>query len=162
MREILPKEIAGAKIIFINMPLRESAQPTTTPEGPLLMATNLIQNYGIDASIIDLNAYRLNGRYLSHDKVFQFLKDHISHGEPDVVAFSGIITTLRWQETVAKMIRKIIPDVFLVSGNGLATELKLGLFNYIPELDAVAHSEGDDVILKIVYDAKLIKKHGMQ
>ncbi len=158
-----PKEIAGAKIVFINMPVRESARPTTTPEGPLLMAANLIQNYGVDASIVDLNVYRPNGKYLSHNEVFQLLKDHIRiHGEPDIVAFSGIITTLRWQETVAKMIRKIIPDVFLVSGNGLATELKTGLFNYIPELDAVAHSEGDDVILKIIYDAKLIKKRGIK
>jgi len=158
-----PKEIAGAKIVFINMPVRESARPTTTPEGPLLMATNLIQNYSVDASIIDLNAYRPNGKYLSHNEVSQLLKDHIRiHGEPDVVAFSGIITTLRWQEAVAKMIREIIPDVFLVSGNGLATELKTGLFNYIPELDAVAHSEGDDVILKIIYDAKLIKKRGIK
>lgn len=163
MRKILPKEISEAKIVFINMPLRESAQPTTTPEGPLLMATNLIQNYDVDASIVDLNIYRPDGKYLGHDKVFRLLKDHIKiHGEPEVVAFSGIITTLRWQEAIAKMIRKIIPDVFLVSGNGLATELKLGLFNYIPELDAVAHSEGDDVILKIVYDAKLIKERGMK
>jgi len=168
------KSIQGMKVVFINMPLRETAVPNTTPQGPLLLATNLRDNYGVNATVIDLNAYRIkdelaqkrglvNGRHLTDDETLNLIKRHFEvHGEPDVVAFSGIITTLRWQETVAKMIRKIIPDVFLVSGNGLATELKTGLFNYIPELDAVARSEGDDVILKIVYDAKLIKKHGMQ
>lgn len=161
--EIRHQDIEGTKIVFINMPLRESAQPTTTPEGPLLLATNLIRNYGVDVSIIDLNVYRPGGRYMDNKEVFQLIKDHLKfYGEPHVIAFSGMITTLRWQEIIAKMVRKIMPEVFLVSGNGLATELKLGLFNYIPELDAVAHSEGDDVILKIMYDAKIIKEYGIQ
>ncbi len=163
IKDIKPSDLTGAKVVFINMPLRESAQPTTTPEGPLLMATNLIQNYSVDAGIIDLNAYRPDGKYISHQETFQLIKDHVKfHGEPHVIAFSGMITTLRWQEIIAKMVRKIAPDVFLVSGSGLATELKLGLFNYIPELDAIAHSEGDEVIIKIIYDAKLIKERGIE
>ncbi len=163
VKGITATEIEGARIVFINMPLRQSAQPTTTPEGPLLMATNLIRNYGVNASIIDLNVYRNNGQYISYEETFRLIQDHVRfHGEPHVVAFSGIITTLRWQEAVAKMIRKIMPEAFLVSGNGLATELKLGLFNFIPELDGVAHSEGDDIILKIVYDAKIIKERGIK
>ena len=156
------------------MPLRETAVPNTTPQGPLLLATNLRDNYGVNATVIDLNGYRIqdeiavkrglpNGRHLTDNEAFELIKRHFEvHGIPDVVGLSGMITTLRWQEIIAKMIRKIFPDVFLVSGNGLATELKLGLFNYIPELDAVAHSEGDDVILKIIYDAKLIKERGMK
>lgn len=172
VREITHRDIGDATVLFINMPLRETARPTATPEGPLLMATNLRDNYGVAVTVIDLNAYRiedtlaqqrglLTGRHLTHEEAFALIAKHIRvHGEPSVVAFSGMITTLRWQEEVARMIRKIIPDTFLVSGNGLATELKAGLFTYIPELDAVAHSEGDDVVIKIVYDAVVIKKFG--
>ncbi len=166
------RDLAGLRVVFINMPLRESAVPNTTPEGPLMLATNLRDNYGVEASIIDLNAYRIkdqlaqerglpNGRHLTLAEAEELIKKHILfHGEPNLVAFSGIITTLPWQKAVAKLIRRLLPDVFLVSGNGLATELRLGLFNYIPELDGVAHSEGDEVILKIAYDAKAIRDRG--
>jgi len=164
------KSISGLKVVFINMPLREIAVPNGTPQGPLLLATNLRDNYGINATVIDLNGYRIkdeltqkrglpNGRHLTDDETLNLIKRHFEvHGEPDLVGFSGMITTLRWQEKVAKMVRQILPDVFLVSGGGLATELKTGLFNYIPELDAVARSEGDDVIVKIAHDAKKMGK----
>jgi len=173
IRDISSNTLEGANVLFVNMPLRQSAPPSITPQGPLQLATLLRERYGVYATIVDLNAYRIkddmarrmdapNGRHLTGDEVFGLIKEHVQvHGIPDVVAFSGMITTLRWQEAVAKMVRSILPDVFLVSGNGLATELRAGLFNYIPELDAVARSEGDDVIVKIVYDAVTIKKIGM-
>ena len=169
---ITHREIGGAKVLFINMPLRESARPNTTPEGPLLLATRLRKEFGVDATIVDLNAYRTkdkaaeqrglkNGRHLTHVEALGLIRRHIDkHGEPELVALSGKITTLKWQEEVVKMIRHLLPDVFIVSGGGLATELKMGMFIYIPELDAAAHSEGDDVIVKIVADARAIKRQG--
>ncbi len=174
VKDIRAKDLEGLKVVFINMPLRETAKPNTTPEGPLLLATNLRQNYGVEATVIDLNAYRIeddlakrkgliNGRHLTHEEVQVLIAEHFRvHGYPDVVGLSGMITTLRWQETVVKMVRELVPNTFLVSGNGLATELKAGLFTYLPELDAVAHSEGDDVILKICLDAKNIKEMGFR
>ena len=173
VRDVKSADLKGVKIVFINMPLRETAVPNTTPEGPLLMATNLIKNYGVFATIIDLNAYRIkdtgpetlslpNGRHLTLVETEALIKRHFEiYGEPDIVAFSGMITTLRWQENVATIIRKVSPNVFLVSGGGLATDLKTGLFGYVSELDAIAHSEGDDTIVKICYDAQTIKKHGL-
>ena len=174
VKDILPSDLAGAKVVFINMPLRETAVPNATPEGPLLLATNLRQAYGVQASVIDLNAYRIkdehvdaralpNGRHLTESETRALLEKHFHvHGEPDVVALSGMITTLRWQTRVAELVRKIVPSTFLVSGGGLATELKTGLFNYIPDLDAIAHSEGDDVVVKIVYDGLQIKRAGFE
>ncbi len=173
IKDITSKDLQGMNVLFINMPLRETAVPNVTPQGPLLLVTNLRQNYGVYATIIDLNGYRIqderaqlrnlpNGRHLTFAEALELIKKHIRfHGMPDLVGLSGKITTLRWQENVARMIRDLLPDVFLVSGNGLATELKTGLFKYIPELDGVAHSEGDDVIIKIVHDARLIKNVGM-
>ncbi len=181
-KEISHKDTEGLRVVFINMPLRETSRPTATPEGPLLMATNLRQNYGVDATIIDLNAYRIqddvakqrglvNGRHLTYHESSQLIQLHFeAHGIPDMVGLSGMITTLgasdgrnvaKQQET-AKIVRSLAPNTLLVSGGGLATELKTGLFNYIPELDAVAHSEGDDVIIKICYDAMLIKRYGWE
>ena len=183
VKDIRAKDIEGLKISFIGHPLRLDSRATAMPEGILLMATNLYQNYGVEATVVDLNAYRIkdelaqkqglaDGRCMTQKESFELLKRHFEvHGTPDVVCLSGIITTLGASEgqdvakqtEIARMVRQeLAPDAFMVSGNGLATELKTGLFNYIPELDAVAHSEGDDVILKICLDAKNIKQMGMR
>lgn len=180
VRDITPDQIAGTNVVFINMPLREKAVPNTPPEGPLLMATNLRDNYGVNATILDLNAYRFpdeearrrgleNGRHINDAETRKLIEKHCEvHGEPHVVALSGMITTLGWQKKVAQMVKEMFPGSVLVSGGGLATELRptpvnpLGLFNplFLPEIDALAHSEGDDVILKITRDAKIIRERG--
>lgn len=163
------KDLSGLRVTFINMPLRESAAPVVAPEGPAILAA-ILRNQGTHVSILDLNAYRIkderstsrpNGRYLSLSEVEDYFSQHLNiHGDQDLVGFSGIITSLRWQEHVAKIVRRLQPDTFIVSGNGLATEIKRGLFNWIPELDAIVRSEGDDVILKIASDVQDIKQHG--
>ncbi|MDO8443529.1 MAG: radical SAM protein [Candidatus Azambacteria bacterium] len=145
-------------VVFINMPLRESAVPNNMPQGPLLLATNLRDNYGVNATIIDLNAYRINGRHLTNDEAFCLIQQHFKvHGEPTLVGLSGMITTLRWQERIARTVRELAPDTFLISGGGLATELKSGLFGFIPELNGIVRSEGDDAIIRVAYDAKITK-----
>lgn len=179
LKNIGQKDIQGAKVLFINMPLRESARPNTTPEGPLLMATRLKVHYGVDVSIIDLNAYRIRdavwqkridsgenlpwGRHKTLQEAKELIQKNIAIlGEPELIGLSGKITTFRWQKDLARATRKILPNVFLVTGGGLATELKINLLNYIPEFDGVAHSEGDDIIVKIVYDSVMIKKLGIE
>lgn len=180
LKDIGRKDIEGAKVFFINMPLRESARPNTTPEGPLLLATRLRDHFGVFVPpIIDLNGYRIKdelwrqrtasgenlpwGRHKTPQEAEDLIRENIRvYGEPDLIGFSGKITTYKWQKEIAKIVRSILPDVFIVSGNGLATELKQHLFQYIPELDGVAHSEGDDVVVKIVYDAVTVKRRGYQ
>ena len=171
VKDITPSEFEGLKVTFINMPLRESTLPNTPPEGPLILAA-ILRKFGAEPHLIDLNAYRIrddaasrrglpNGRHLNYSEAERLFLKHLSNvGDQDIVAFSGKITTLRWQEDMAKIVRKHQPDTFLVSGNGLATEIKMGLFNWIPELDGIARSEGDDAILIIARDAKLIKERG--
>lgn len=177
IKDINPREIQGMKVLFINMPLRESARPNTTPEGSLLMATRLRRHYGVEADIIDLNAYRIKdklweervakgenlpwGRHKTPQEAEEQLREHIRvYGKPDLIGFSGKITTYKWQKEMAKRVRAILPDVFLVTGGGLATELRIHLFGYISEFDGIAHSEGDDIIVKIAYDAVTIKQLG--
>lgn len=166
-------EFSGLKVTFINMPLRESARPNTPPAGPLILAA-ILRQYGAVPSIIDLNAYRVkdaeaerrglkHGRHLTYAEAGELLRRHLTQqGDQDIIALSGKITTLRWQETVAKIARRLQPDCFLVSGNGLATEIKTGLFNWIPELDAIGRSEGDDIILVIARDVQTIRQRGLE
>jgi len=164
--------LKGVKITFINMPLREAAKPNVPPEGPSILAA-ICREHGASPHIIDLNAYRMkdkdsilrdlpNGRHLTYAEAENMFLRHLeTAGDQDVIAFSGKITTLRWQEQMAKIVKKHQPDCFLVSGNGLATEMKSGLFNWIPELDAIGRSEGDDIILIMCHDSKMIKQYGL-
>ncbi|MFQ5584968.1 MAG: B12-binding domain-containing radical SAM protein, partial [Calditrichia bacterium] len=173
MTNMRSKSIKGAKITFINMPLRESALPNTPPLGPALLAARLRQ-FGAIPTIIDLNSYRINdalsekrnlknGRHLTLEETRDLIAKHFQkYRDQDAVALSGIITTSKWQKKVAQIVRNLQPDTFLVSGNGLATEIKTGLFNWVPELDGVVIGEGDNVILKIASDAKLIKERGLK
>jgi len=168
----LSSNYSDINVTFINMPLRESAMPTVVPEGPLILA-EILRIRGANVSIIDLNAYRIqdddsqrqglvNGRHMNCDEVENLINDHLNYyGDQHLIALSGKITTLKWQQIVAKIIKRLQPSSFLVSGNGLATEIKSGLFNWIPELDAIGRSEGDEVILSIINDAKLIFEIGI-
>ena len=163
LSDVSSNRLKNMKITFINMPLRETALPNVPPEGPGILAS-IVRKYGGEPYIIDLNGYRINdslamqrglpsGRHLTYREAENIIYTHLSNvGEQDVIAFSGKITTLRWQEEVAKIVKRLQPNCFLVSGNGLATEIKSGLFQWIPELDGIARSEGDDLIPLICKD----------
>ena len=84
--DIASSFLSGMNAVFINMPLRETAVPNNTPQGPLLLATNLRNNYGVNATVIDLNGYRIkdelsasrglsNGRHLTEQEAFELIKD---------------------------------------------------------------------------------------
>ena len=173
VKDIGYSDLEGTNVVIINTPIREAAAPATPPEGPLLLATTLRDNYRTNASVVDLNGYRIrddtanrdglpNGRYLSNPETYDLLRKHFDvHGVPDMVGLSGIITTLGKQEELARMIRELAPNTHLVSGGGLATELGVGLFNYIHQLDGIVQGDGDDVVVKIAYDAKMIKLWGL-
>jgi len=139
-------------IVFINCPIREGAQPNNPPLGILYLAAQLKRVGYENISILDLNVKRNeDGSFLSVDQVKAEILNHFSiYGDPDFVGISGLITTLRWQKTIAKIVRIVSPCSFLCSGGGLATEFEGKLFDWIPELDAVCIGEGEGVIEDII------------
>ncbi|MBO6756968.1 MAG: radical SAM protein [Roseibium sp.] len=165
--------LKGVKVTFINMPIREQAKPNNPPAGPALLAARL-REYGAEPTIIDLNIYRIKdaeaerrGLELGRSLNFQEARGLIGRtlakaGGQHLIGMSGLITTLSWQTEVARIVKDLDPDAILVSGGGLATQFRSALFEWIPELDAVSHSEGDDVVLKIALDAKAIRDHGFE
>lgn len=162
--KITARDLGGLKVMFVNMPLRESALPNCLPNGICILAAQL-EKYDLHPVVVDLNAYRATDagvrRGISEEEMQNLLMKYFNkYGDQDLILLSGMITTLRWQERVAKFVRQHQPHSFIVSGNGLATEFRGGLFNWIPELDGVAHSEGDLSIIKIAQDAAKIKRLG--
>ncbi len=166
------ESLSGTSVTLINMPIREHSLPTNAPLGLALLGARL-QGYDVNVRIIDLNVYRVkeerlsadleHGRFLNIGEIKALFERHFSkYGDTHLVGMSGLITTLRWQIDVAKIIRELQPNAILASGGGLATEFRDQLFPWIPELDAVAHSEGDDVILKMTLDAKNFHDLGLR
>lgn len=138
------------RITFINMPIRERALPNTPPLGPALLAA-CARLAGTIPSIVDLNAYRKNGKFLTQKESEKLIVRHFKkYGEPDIVGLSGMITTLKWQSKIAKAARSLCPDAFIISGGGLATEIKTALLEWVPELDAIAIGEGENIISEIL------------
>jgi len=170
---ISPKDLEGAKVTFINMPIREQMAPNAPPMGPAILAARL-QSYGVETRIIDLNAYRIkdeesrrrnlpNGRFFTFLEAERLIEESFQqYGDQMLIGLSGLITTLHWQEKIAEMVRRLQPQAVLVAGGGLATEFREILFHWIPELDGIVHSEGEDVIVKMAYDAKLIYDKGLK
>jgi radical SAM superfamily enzyme YgiQ (UPF0313 family) len=151
--------LRGLRVLLINCPLREDAPPNCAPLGPALLAARL-QGEGAEVALVDLNAYRIPevdkpaGRHLTIDEAVGLIRRTANkHGEPHLIGLGGMITTLRWQRALATALRREFPNAMLVSGGGLATEFRDGLFNWMPELDAIVHSEADDVILRVGLDA---------
>ena len=68
----------------------------------------------------------------------------------DVIALSGLITTLEHHEKIAKIARDILPKSYIVAGGGLATDIKDKLFDWIPQLDAINIGPGETTIDDIV------------
>jgi len=157
--------LKGLQVALINMPIREGAKPNTPPLGPGLLAAQLRQ-FGASVSLIDLNVYRLkdklaerqsllNGRHLSLEEATGLISRYFNRdGEPCLIGLSGMITTLKWQSQIASVCRKMVPRACLVSGGGLATEMKGVLFNWIPELDAIVLGEGDKAVIRLALQVK--------
>ena len=61
VQQLKTDSLTGLKVLFINMPLRESARPNIPPQGPGLLAARL-RLYGAEPTIIDLNAYRIQDK----------------------------------------------------------------------------------------------------
>ena len=169
--DLEPNALRGVKVALINMPIREQAMPNNPPVGLALLAARM-RAYGAIPAIIDLNIYRIKDRSaqdrgLEHGRALTFSeargllgRTFAKIGEQHLVGLSGLITTLAWQTEIARTVREIDPGALLVSGGGLATQFGKVLFDWIPELDGVAHSEGDDITLKIALDAKTLRELG--
>jgi radical SAM superfamily enzyme YgiQ (UPF0313 family) len=134
------------RILFINMPIREHAPPKDIPLGPLSLSS-YINSKEYESTILDLNLYRPNKNNIYKDLYNTILN---KFDNQNVILLSGLITTLKYQEIVAKIIREISNSTYIVSGGGLATDIKSLLFEWIPELNAINIGPGEQTILDII------------
>lgn len=144
------ESLDGVRVTLVNAPVREQSTPNVAPQGPALLAARL-EALGASVRILDLNAKR---PVYTRQEARWIIQGHASEHAPHLWGLSGLITTLAWQTDLATYIREAQPDTHIVSGGGLATQFRERLLKWIPELDGVGHSEGDDIIVAMAHDAK--------
>ena len=132
-------------VLFINMPIRVTAPPNVVPLGVGILS-GLTKNLGHHCEVLDLNSIR---PVVDSDYVAKRLGEYECGF--DAVCLSGMITTLRWQQVVARLVRAQFPETCLISGGGLASDFDEILFAWIPELDVTVQGEGEPVMERI-YD----------
>lgn len=131
-------------VLFINMPIRLSAKPNIVPTGVGIL-TSLIKQMGHNCQVLDLNRFR---PALSISQVKEQLLSYSVNFE--MVLLSGMITTLRWQQNIARLVREVYPETCLISGGGLASDFDSVMFSWIPELDATVQGEGEPVLPHLI------------
>lgn len=131
-------------VLFIHMPIRENAPCNNVPLGVLLLATHLNKK-GYKANILDLNTIR---PFSNEIKIRSLLKKEIS--DFDVFCLSGLITTIKFQELIAKIIRELKPSAKIIAGGGLVTDIGKEVFKWIPELDSINIGSGELGIERII------------
>jgi radical SAM superfamily enzyme YgiQ (UPF0313 family) len=140
------------KVLFINMPIRFSARPNNVPIG-IGILSSLVKQLGHECYVLDLNVYRpVIGLEQVKEKIISYEEDF------DLIALSGMITTLRWQKKIARLARELFPRACLITGGGLASDFGNVLFDWIPELDAAVVGEGELILPQILTDLQRIRK----
>jgi radical SAM superfamily enzyme YgiQ (UPF0313 family) len=138
-------------ILFINMPIRVTAKPNVVPTGVGILST-LTKKLGHRCEVLDLNSIR---PVVDLEQVKRLLLGFSC--EFDAVCLSGMITTLRWQQSISGLVRQLFPGTCLISGGGLASDFEEVLFQWIPELDATVQGEGEPILPKLFSDLSLVK-----
>ena len=111
-------ELVDAKCLLINMPIREQARANNAPLGLCLLASRL-KEFKVEVDILDLNSYRVmdevakqkkleNGRILSELEAENKIRGFTDQSDYDLIALSGLITTLKWQKNVLNILQKLV------------------------------------------------------
>lgn len=126
------------RILIIIPPLRET--PTYYPPfGALYIAASLLED-GHDVQILNVDVVRI-----SPSEVLKRIRDF----SPDIVGFSGIVTTAyKYIKEMSGIIRKNLPEVKLVVGGSISAASEIILHN--TSIDIVVKGEGEITIKELV------------
>ncbi|MFN7954409.1 MAG: radical SAM protein [bacterium] len=131
-------------VLLVNPPIgvAENRPPNNIPTG-LAILTAMLRDCGHHVAVLDLNATRPDAA------TTEALIQDDPH-EYDLIGLSGLITTLAWQERLARSLRARHPKALLVSGGGLATDIGPDLLSWIPALDGIVRGEGEQALATLL------------
>jgi len=135
-----------SKIVLIYPPHWDTPMP---PLGVAYIAA-FLKSRGFKVQQIDLNhKFRYNHHLTNED--FDFEVKKIVSKDPDVIGISIGHTTFKYSIKLMKLIKKQIPDVFVVAGGPHISYIGEKIIGDFPELfDIGVFSEGEETMLEIL------------
>lgn len=126
------------KILLINPPIREWAEPNCFPSGLGYIARSLL-DAGHQVEVMDINAYRW-GR--------QEVERRIKEASFDLAGTDGIITIYRYIKWLVSVLKRYHPDKKIIVGGSTATSIPQILLERT-EADIACISEGEITAVEV-------------
>lgn len=120
------------KILIINPPIREWAEPNCVPLGLGYIASTL-QAAGYSIDMLDINAYRY-----PKDEVISILKGK----NPDLILTGGIITVYNYLKWLTSQLKVLYHDVPIMIGGSVSTSIPEIALNTL-DVDIACIGEGE-------------------
>ena len=143
----------GLRVLFINAPIREWSYPNILPIGHSYVgAVAAMDGHTVD--VLDLNAER---RAPIKDSFATFVRwiearvvEKLERDAPDVIGLGGIITQYAWIKRIAELCKRILPDVPIVLGGGIASSMPEFMVKRLP-VDVVVQEEGEVTFSEVLH-----------
>ena len=127
------------RILLINPPIREWAEPNCSPLGLGYIASVLLQE-GHEVEILDINAHRWSK---------QEVEKRIREISYDLVGIGGIITTYRYVKWLVNMLKKYHSEEKIIVGGSVGTSIPKTMLERNP-IDIICVGEGEETVRELV------------
>jgi radical SAM superfamily enzyme YgiQ (UPF0313 family) len=148
-----PPRPKGLKILFINAPIREWSYPNIMPLGHGYVASVAVMD-GHSVRALDLNAERRKPIRESPEAISRWVEERVAatlaQEKPDVIGLGGIVTQYHRIKQIAKLCKRIYPDVPVVLGGGIASSLPIFMLKRMG-IDAVVQEEGEVTFSELLH-----------
>ena len=143
----------GLSLLLINAPIREWSYPNIMPLGQGYIGAAAVMD-GHRIVVLDLNAERrspVEGASDSFEKwVETRVEEKLLEARPAVIGLGGIITQYKRLKQIAKVCKRVLPDVPIVLGGGIASCMPEFMLARMP-IDVVVQEEGEVTISELLH-----------
>ncbi|GAX59196.1 anaerobic magnesium-protoporphyrin IX monomethyl ester cyclase, elongator protein 3/MiaB/NifB family [Candidatus Scalindua japonica] len=132
------------KVVLINPPVgaeRYKSNQSCIPRAGLGYLASYLEKNSIHCDVID-------GKFewLSVEDIC----NKVSATKPEIVGFSAMTPDIFAASNIAKRIKEVMPDIFIVLGGAHAIAMPRESLNEFPEIDFVVTGEGEETLVELV------------
>ncbi len=148
-----PLRANGLDILLINAPIREWSYPNIMPIGHGYIAS-VARMDGHRVNVLDLNAARKGPMELSGEALSAWTEERVvaalMRQTPDLIGLGGIVTQYGRIRQIARLCKKIHPEIPVVLGGGIASSMPLFMLKRMG-VDAVIQEEGEVTFSELLH-----------
>ena len=143
----------GLRLLMINPPIREWSFPNIMPIGQGYVAAVATMD-GHQVDVLDLNAERRSPVESTDTSFSSWVEDQVVHKlgqrKPDAIGLGGIITQYGRLKEIARICKRVYPDVPIVLGGGIASSMPEFMVERLPA-DVVVQEEGEVTFSEVLH-----------